>query len=96
MVVGTAQVTLQIHGSQSLKDKRQVIRSLIAQTRQQFQVAVAEVGAQDQWQRAVIGLACVSTSASHADEVIAKAVRFMESGRFEAELIGIETEVVHV
>ena len=55
MVVGTLTINLQVPSSKSLKDKRQVIRSLTARLRQTFNVAVAEVGDQDLWQAAVVG-----------------------------------------
>jgi uncharacterized protein YlxP (DUF503 family) len=96
MVIGVARVVLHIPASQSLKDKRQVMKSLIAQVQRQFQLAVAEVDQHDQWQVGVLGVACVSTSAAHADEVIAKAVNFMNSGRVEAELLDFQTEAIHV
>ena len=57
MVVGTLTITLQVPHSTSLKEKRQVVRSLTARLRQAFNAAVAEVGDQDLWQSAVIGVA---------------------------------------
>ncbi len=95
MVIGVARVVLHIPASQSLKDKRQVMKSLIAQVQRQFQLAVTEVEQHDQWQIGVLGVACVSTSAAHADAVIAKAVNFMNSGRVEAELLDFQTEAIH-
>jgi uncharacterized protein YlxP (DUF503 family) len=95
MVIGVARVVLHIPASQSLKDKRQVVKSLIAQVQRQFQVAAAEVERQDQWQIGVIGLACISTSAGHADEVIARAVGFLASRNADAELLDYETEIIH-
>jgi uncharacterized protein YlxP (DUF503 family) len=95
MVVGTARVTLHIPNARSLKDKRQVVKSLIAQVHRQFAVAIAEVDRQDQWQVAVFGIAYVSTSASHADEVVAKAINAVVEIRHDTELLDIQTEVVH-
>lgn len=95
MVIGVARVVLHIPASQSLKDKRQVVKSLIAQVQRQFQVAAAEVDRQDQWQIGVIGLACISTSAGHADEVIARAVGFLATRNVEAEMLDYETEIIH-
>jgi uncharacterized protein YlxP (DUF503 family) len=82
--------------SHSLKDKRQVMKSLIAQVQQRFQIAAAEVEQQEQWQVGVIGLACVSNSAAHADEIIARAVGFLESRRTDAQVLDYETETLHV
>ena len=78
MVVGTLTVTIQVPDSESLKDKRQVVRSLTAKLRNKFNVAVAEVGDQNLWQSAVIGVACVSSDGQHADEMCQKVLRFVD------------------
>jgi uncharacterized protein YlxP (DUF503 family) len=95
VVVGIARVTLHLPAARSLKDKRQVVKSLIAQAQHQFQLSVAEIDQLDQWQIGVLGLAYVSTSARHADEVIARAVSYIAGLRGEALLVDYETEVVH-
>ncbi len=74
MIVGTARITLYLPENYSLKDKRQDLRSLLARVINQFHVAAAEVGAQDTWQSAVIGIAYISSDARHADKVLAKVV----------------------
>jgi uncharacterized protein len=95
MVVGTLAITLQVPDSSSLKEKRQVVRSLTSRLRNTFNVAVAEVGDQNLWQSAVIGVVCVSADARHADEMCQKALRFVES---EAEALVLRTrfELVHL
>ena len=60
MVVGIARIELHIPGAQSLKAKRQVVRSLKERIRARVQAAVAEVDHQDLWQRAALGVAVVS------------------------------------
>jgi uncharacterized protein YlxP (DUF503 family) len=60
VVVGALTLTLHVPDSQSLKDKRQVISSLLARVRRQFNVAAAEVGDQDTWQLATLGFVCIS------------------------------------
>jgi uncharacterized protein len=79
MVIGTLQITVLVPDSQSLKDKRMVVRSITSRVRQAFAVAVAEVGDQDTWQSAVIGVACVSNNARHADEVCQKVLAYVEN-----------------
>jgi uncharacterized protein YlxP (DUF503 family) len=96
MVIAVARVTLHIPASQSLKDKRQVVKSLLAQVQRQFQIAAAEVDEQDVHQVGVLGLVCVSTEARHADSVIARAVEFISSSRHETVLLDYQTEVLHV
>jgi uncharacterized protein YlxP (DUF503 family) len=95
MVIGTLSVTLQVPSSASLKDKRQVVRSLTARLRQTFNVAVAEVGDQDLWQSAIIGIACVSDDARHADAMCQKVLRFVDDNA-DALVLGSRFELVHV
>lgn len=60
MIVGSLRVRLLIRDSRSLKDKRQVVRSIKDRLRNGFNVSIAEVEAQDHRQLAVLGLAMVS------------------------------------
>jgi uncharacterized protein len=68
IAVGTVEIHLPDVGS--LKGKRHVLKGLKDRLRRRFEIAVAEVDHQDSWQRATLGLACVSASARHANEVI--------------------------
>ncbi|HXO15313.1 MAG TPA: DUF503 domain-containing protein [Steroidobacteraceae bacterium] len=95
MVIGTLTITLQVPDSASLKDKRQVVRSLTARIRQRFNVAVAEVEDQNLWQSAVIGIACVSADGRHADEMCQKVLRFVDE-RGDALILDSRFELVHV
>jgi uncharacterized protein YlxP (DUF503 family) len=95
VVIGTLQLTVQIPESGSLKDKRMVVRSITSRVRQTFGVAVAEVGDQDVWQTAVIGVACVSNSARHADEICQKVLAYVENDA-DGVLSGSRFEVIHL
>lgn len=84
MVVAKVEVELFLSGCKSLKDKRQIIRSIIQRLHGRFNLAAAEVAAQDRWNMAVLGLACVSGEPSHARELLEEALRFLEAdGRCE-------------
>jgi uncharacterized protein YlxP (DUF503 family) len=96
MIVGTARITLYLPENYSLKDKRQDLRSLLARTIGQFHVAAAEVGENDNWQRAVIGVACISTDTRHANEVLSKVVNFIETTLWEGGLEDYELELIHL
>lgn len=93
MFVGVCRVTLRLPENGSLKDKRQVILSLSQRLRNKFNVAVAEVGTNDRWQIATLGIACVSNDAGHAREQLDNVVRFIETSRLDAELIECEIDV---
>jgi uncharacterized protein len=94
MTVGTARVTLYLEGSNSLKDKRHVVRSLTARVRNKFNAAIAEVEDLDDLRVATLGLACVSNNAAHADEMLATVVAFIER-TVELGVLGeVETELI--
>jgi uncharacterized protein YlxP (DUF503 family) len=95
MVLGTLTITLHVPESASLKDKRQVVRSLTARLRQTFNASVAEVGDQNLWQSAVIGVACVSSDARHADEMCQKILSFVDANA-DALVTGSRFELVHI
>jgi uncharacterized protein YlxP (DUF503 family) len=71
------EVEIRIPGSHSLKDRRQVVRSLLDGARQRFGVSAAEVGGQDTWQRASLGFAVVASEAHLAEGVIDAIDRFL-------------------
>lgn len=71
MRVAVLHVELHIPYSQSLKDKRMVLRR-VTDRLQKFNVAVAEVEHQDLWQRAGLAIAAVSTSGEHVERQLAK------------------------
>jgi uncharacterized protein YlxP (DUF503 family) len=79
MVIGLATVELHIPESNSLKDKRQVLKSLLETTRQKFNVSAAEVDDLDIWRRATIAFACVSKDQSFANQVLDKVIDLIES-----------------
>ena len=85
----SAKLTFYIPQSTSLKDKRQVRRSLIEKTCHKFNAAIAEIDTQDIHQTLTIGIAVVSGDAAHRRESIDEIIRFMES-QADAELTAIE------
>jgi len=91
--VGALRLRLAVPESSSLKDKRQVTRSILARLRNELRVAAAEVGELDSWTVTELGVACVATDARHVDEVLAKAVSFVERYWPEYPLLDFETEV---
>jgi uncharacterized protein YlxP (DUF503 family) len=81
MPVGLLTLELHIPDAQSLKDKRQVLRSLKDRLRAKFNVAVAELDYQDTWQRSVVGIVTLSNEEQHVQEslqqVLAEADRML-------------------
>lgn len=93
MHVGVCRVWLSMPENASLKDKRQILKSLMQRVRNRFDVAIAEVDAQAQWRQACLGITAVSGDAQHTNEVLSKVVAFIQESRLDAELYDYELEV---
>ena len=96
MVIGVGYVSIQLHESQSLKDKRRVVKSLLERGRRRYNAALAEVDYLDSWQMAGIGIACVSTSGGHADQMLAEIIRFIEANAPFGAVADVSTELIHM
>jgi uncharacterized protein len=96
MNVGVCQVNLRLPENLSLKGKRQVIKSITSRVRNKFNVAVAEVGDNDIWQSATIGICCISNDRRHSNEVLSHVVNFITDCRFEAEMLDYQIEIISI
>jgi hypothetical protein len=76
--VALGMVELHLPDVDSLKAKRRVLKGLKERVRARFECSVAEVDNQDSWQRATLAVAYVSGDARHANEVVSKAMDFIE------------------
>jgi len=92
MTIGSVQLKLLVRHSQSLKDKRGVIKSLKDQVRRKFNVSVAEVGALDHRQLCVLGVAAVGNSARFVNSSLSHVVDFIRGFR-GLELVDYELEL---
>ena len=96
MHVGVCRISLRLPENLSLKGKRGVLKSIISRVGSKFNVAVAEVGDNDLWQLAAIGISCVSNDKRHVDEVLSRVVDFIRESRFEVELLDCQIEILTV
>lgn len=87
--VAAYEVQIHIPDSHSLKDRRQVVRSILAVARERFHVSAAEVGGQDTWQRATFGFAVVASEVRIAEQTVDEMERYLWS-RPEIEVLGSE------
>jgi uncharacterized protein YlxP (DUF503 family) len=86
--------TLRIPESGSLKDKRQVVRSVTQRLRNRFGAATAEVADNDAWQVATIGASVVSNDAGHCRAMLREIIEYVQSSRLDAEVLDVETDVI--
>jgi uncharacterized protein YlxP (DUF503 family) len=94
MIIGVCRISLRIPENMSLKGKRRVLKSIKTQTKNRFDVAVAEVEDQHLWQMATLGVCCISNDSRYANEVLSKVVNFVANGRFEVEMLDYKIEII--
>lgn len=93
MIIGACQLKLLIYESNSLKDKRHVIKSIIGRIESRFNVAIAEIDLNDSWKTSIIGFACVTNDTNIANQIISNVIKFIdEDGR--VEIIEEEKEIL--
>jgi uncharacterized protein len=89
--VGVLTLELRLENSFSLKDKRQVVRSLKDRLRRKFNVAVAEIDYQELWQRAALAAVTVSSDHSYAEKLL-QSVEQEAASLLGSELAGSSVE----
>jgi uncharacterized protein YlxP (DUF503 family) len=94
--VGVARLQLHLAEHGSLKDKRMVVKSVAQRVRNRFNVAVAEVDTQDAREVITLGIVCVSEDKRHANEMLNKVIRFVESERLDAEVGAVDLELIAI
>jgi uncharacterized protein YlxP (DUF503 family) len=92
MYVGTLRFDLLLGDVRSLKEKRSVIRPILAELHRKFAVSVAETGEQDLYRRAEIGIAMVSGDLGHLKDVLDRCERWMVA-RPEVDLLSARQRV---
>lgn len=93
MIIGRCLIRLRLFSPNSLKGKRRILKSLIERLKSRYNISIAEVGENDSWQIAEIGIAVVANKAVFADEVINKIVHFIDN--FDSvEIIDIDIEMI--
>jgi uncharacterized protein YlxP (DUF503 family) len=91
--VALGTVELHLPDVDSLKGKRHVLKGLKEKVRRRFDVAVAEVDHHDIWQRATLAVAYVSHESRHANEVVSKALDFIEAN-VDGMVIDVSVEML--
>jgi hypothetical protein len=94
MTVGACRVTLRLPENDSLKGKRQLVKSVTSRVHNKYNVSIAEIGDNESWQIVSLGISCVSNSVRHADEMLSNVVKFIAGSRLEAELLDYEIEML--
>jgi uncharacterized protein YlxP (DUF503 family) len=95
MVIGVCQLDFRIPENHSLKGKRHVIRKLIDRVRHRFNVAISEVGDNDLWQRAQIGICTVGNDRRHINSSLDKVIDFIEKMNL-VDMVRTDMEIITI
>tara|TARA_B110000438_G_scaffold40356_1_gene40309 strand:+ start:580 stop:882 length:303 start_codon:yes stop_codon:yes gene_type:complete len=95
MVIGCCSIKFYLHGNNSLKGKRRVVRAIKDRLKNDFNVSVAEVGDQDVWQSLHIGISAVGSNRPYMDGLISKVVDAIDKMNL-AEMVNCKTETLNM
>ena len=93
MIVGILQLELRMSGCHSLKEKRMILKSLKDRLRQKFNISISEIGLQDAWQGAVLGMAAIGTDKGYVEGLLSSILNWVEADH-SAELVSSHTEIL--
>jgi hypothetical protein len=93
MTIGILKLVLFIQDSNSLKEKRMVLHSLKAKLRNSFNVALAQIGDEDKWQKAILAVVGVEKDRKNINSILSRVVNFVESFD-KVNLIDYEIELI--
>jgi uncharacterized protein YlxP (DUF503 family) len=95
MVVGVMRIEFYLHENHSLKGKRKVVKSMVGKVKHKFNVAIAETGLNDKWQKIELGVTTVGNDRRHVDSSLSNVLAFLDS-LYLAEIITSETEIINI
>jgi uncharacterized protein YlxP (DUF503 family) len=93
-VVAAGRIRLHLPLSHSLKDKRQIVRSLQARIRENFGVSIAETGDHDLWQVAELTVAIAASDARHARATLDKIAEFIDDFHLPVQIASAESDYI--
>lgn len=94
-MVGTLKLSLYVHSSQSLKEKRKVVKSIVAKVHKKFNVSIAEVGSNDKWQMVELGIGAVGNDRRFVNSVLDNILSFLDS-LYLGEIIDSNIEILNL
>ncbi len=93
-IIGFCEIDLYLPGVASLKEKRSILKSMLAKMRNQFNIANAEVGNQDVWQSSTIAISTVSNSSKLVHQTIQSVLQWMESRYPDVVIVNHTIEIL--
>jgi len=95
LVVGTLKVSLYMHNNRSLKEKRKIVKSIVAKVQKRFNVSVSEVGSNDKWQMVELGISSVGNDKRFVNSSLDNILSYVDS-LYLGEIIESDIEIFNV
>jgi uncharacterized protein YlxP (DUF503 family) len=95
VVVGTAKISLYIQDNHSLKEKRKIVKSVIAKVHQRFNASIAEVDSNDKWQMIGLGISVVGNDRRFVNSALDKILTYVDS-LYLGEIIDSDIEIMNL
>jgi uncharacterized protein YlxP (DUF503 family) len=95
VVVGTAKISLYIQDNRSLKEKRKIVKSIIAKVHQRFNASIAEVDSNDKWQMVGLGISVVGNNRRFVNSALDNILTYLDS-LYLGDIIDSDIEIVNV
>ncbi|MCP4665902.1 MAG: DUF503 domain-containing protein [Deltaproteobacteria bacterium] len=95
MVVGALRIEFIMSDNRSLKGKRKVVRSMIDKVKSRFNVAIAEVGSNDKWQKIELGISAIGNDRRHIDSSLNSVLNFLDA-LYLAPIVDTEIEIINL
>ncbi len=95
MVVGVCQLRLLVHNVFSLKEKRSILKKIIARVHNKFSVSIAEVGDNDIRQRSVIGFCMIGNDRAFINSCLDRIINFIDN-LYLAEIVDQQIEIINL
>jgi len=93
MTIGILKLALFMHNSHSLKEKRMILHSLKARLRNNFNVAVTQIGDEDKWQKSTLAIVGAEIDRKNMDSILCRVINFIEEFH-GVDLINHEMELI--
>jgi uncharacterized protein YlxP (DUF503 family) len=93
MIIGTGKVYMKADWCHSLKEKRMIVRSILAKAKNKFNISISEVESQDIHNYIVLGFATVSNTNAHVQSTVQNLINFIEDN-CEAEIVDSFIEIL--
>ena len=93
-IIGLCTIEFYLPGVASLKEKRGILKSMMARMHNKFNISAAEVAEHDRWQSAVIAVAVVSNSGKHCQQIINSTIAWIESQYPDLQIVDQSIEVL--